>query len=118
MDAVEDYAHKWAKREREPIECLSEWIKSIRNIVIVRISNLKSKNLHVDRPRIPSLSDAGIKERIAELNREFVLVPTDKASNNVYIICKKHDLNCVSKDLSIESILYPISVKKTYLRVT
>jgi len=89
MDAVEDYAHKWDKRERDPIECLSEWIKSIRNIVIARISNLKSKNLHLNGPRFPSLSDAGIKESLAELHREFVLVPTDKASNHVSIICKK-----------------------------
>jgi len=103
MDAVEDYAHKWAKREREPIECLSEWIKSIRNIVIARISNLKSKNLHLNRSRIPSLSDAGIKESLAELHREFVLVPTDKASNNVSIICKKHYLNCIRKELGIET---------------
>ena len=101
MDAVEDYARKWAKIEREPIECLSEWIKSIRNIVIARISNYKSKNIHVNRPRIPSLSDTDVRESLAELHQDFVLVPTDKASNNVSIICKKYYLTCISKELGI-----------------
>ena len=30
MDAVEHYAKDWARREEVEVDCLSEWVKSIR----------------------------------------------------------------------------------------
>jgi hypothetical protein len=34
MNAVEDYAKWWAKREKEELDTLSEWVKSMRDIKI------------------------------------------------------------------------------------
>jgi hypothetical protein len=33
MNAVEDYAKRWATRENEELDTLSEWVKSIRGIL-------------------------------------------------------------------------------------
>ena len=41
MDAVEDYARKWTKREKEQLDTLSEWVKSVRSLIQIRISKLR-----------------------------------------------------------------------------
>jgi hypothetical protein len=37
MDSVEDYARQWAKREKEDIDTLSEWMKSVRSLIQIII---------------------------------------------------------------------------------
>ena len=37
MDSVEDYARQWAKREKEGLDTLSEWVKSVRSLIQIRI---------------------------------------------------------------------------------
>ena len=37
MDCVEDYASQWAKREKEDLDILSEWVKSVRSLMQIRI---------------------------------------------------------------------------------
>ena len=41
MDACEIYARQWAKKEEVELDTLSEWIKSIENVVKRRIRRLK-----------------------------------------------------------------------------
>ena len=45
MDAVEDYARRWIKREvaQDPeLETLSDWVRTIRSLVQGRIHKLKN----------------------------------------------------------------------------
>jgi hypothetical protein len=42
-DSVEDYARRWAKSEKEELDSLSEWIKSIRSILKSDIKHVRSK---------------------------------------------------------------------------
>ena len=45
MDAVEDYARRWIKRkvDQDPeLESLSDWVRTIRSLVQVRIHKLKN----------------------------------------------------------------------------
>jgi hypothetical protein len=37
MDSVEDYARLWTKREKEDLDILSEWVKSVRSLTQIRI---------------------------------------------------------------------------------
>jgi hypothetical protein len=40
MDSVEDYAIQWAKREKEELDTLSEWVKSVKSLIQIRIKKL------------------------------------------------------------------------------
>jgi hypothetical protein len=42
MDSVADYARQWAKREKEDLDILSEWVKSVRSLIQIKI---KKKSL-------------------------------------------------------------------------
>ena len=37
MDSVEDYARQWEKREKEDLDTLSEWVKSVRSLMQIII---------------------------------------------------------------------------------
>jgi hypothetical protein len=37
MDSVEDYARQWTKHEKEDVDTLSEWAKSVRSLKQIRI---------------------------------------------------------------------------------
>jgi hypothetical protein len=37
MDSVQDYARQWAKREKEDLDILSEWVKSVRSLIQIKI---------------------------------------------------------------------------------
>jgi hypothetical protein len=37
MDCVEDYARQWVKLEKEDLDTLSEWVKSVRSQIQIRI---------------------------------------------------------------------------------
>jgi hypothetical protein len=39
MDSVEDYARQWENREKEDLYTLSEWMKSVRSLIQIRIKN-------------------------------------------------------------------------------
>jgi hypothetical protein len=39
MNSVENYARQWAKREKEGLDTLSEWVKSVRSLIRIRISS-------------------------------------------------------------------------------
>ena len=65
MDAVEDYARRWIKREidQDPeLESLSDWVRTIRSLVQGRIHRLKNcvnsrpKSVFKDQDAVKCLS--------------------------------------------------------------
>ena len=37
MDSVDDYARHWTKREKEDLDTLSEWVKSVKLLIQIII---------------------------------------------------------------------------------
>ena len=37
MDSFADYARQWAKREKEDLYILSEWVKSVGSLIQIRM---------------------------------------------------------------------------------
>ena len=85
MDACEEYARRWAKKEDFEVDTLSEWIKSIANVLKRRIRRLK----HSVKTRHGSIfSDPDVVRELSRLHENFVIVPADKESNNYTFVCK------------------------------
>jgi hypothetical protein len=42
-----------------------------------------------------------VRNELERLHEEFVLVPADKACNNIVFVCKAHYYNCVLNELGI-----------------
>ena len=102
MDSVEDYAKDWAKREKVEVDTLSEWVKSVRSLIQIRVSNLKG-SMSTKAPSI--FKDPQVIEELSNLHDKYVVVPADKASNNIVFVCKKHYIDCLIKELGINNTL-------------
>ena len=115
MDAVEDYARAWIKREKdqEPeLESLSDWVRTIRSLVRSRIDKLRK----CVNPRPSSVfRDREALNCFSSLHDKYVVTPADKASNNIVFVCKAHYYNCLIKELGIDG---NTSASATYKRTT
>ena len=53
---------------------------------------------------VPALKDSAVLKELSHLHDQFVLVPVDKASKNVAIICKSFYLQIIYIELQSETI--------------
>ena len=86
MDACELYARQWATKEDVELDSLSEWIKSIGDVVKRRTRRLKHS---VNTRSEQIFRDPDIVHELSRLHENFVVVHADKASNNYTFVCKK-----------------------------
>ena len=101
MDAYEAYARQWAKKEDVELDTLSEWIKSIGEVVKRRIRRLK----HSVNTRSESIfRDPDVVRELSRLHENFVIVPADKASNNYTFVCKRHYVDILIEELGLHSL--------------
>ena len=100
MDAVEDYARKWIKREQDKeLDSLSEWVKAVRSLIQLRIKKLR-RSMNAKATSI--FDNPDVAETLASIHNEYVVVPADKAPNNIICICKKHYVECLIQELGID----------------
>ena len=100
MDAVEDHARKWVKREEVNINCLSEWIKTIRDLIYKRFNILRTKF----KPKTSNIfNDENVMNCLTSLQSKFVIVPADKAPNNIIFVCKKYYVQCLLNELGVNT---------------
>ena len=83
MDACEAYARRWLKKEDVELDTLSEWIKSIGDVLKRRIRRLKHS---VNTRHVSIFSDPDVVTELSRLHESFVIVPEDKTPNN-YTFC-------------------------------
>ena len=84
INALQDFSTKWCRRENADNDALDDWNNKILQIVNTRIDFYKSNN-HL-LPFKPKTSFKYLKKGFQDFHSNFVLVPADKASNNVIII--------------------------------
>ena len=112
MDSVEDYARKWAKRENVELDTLSEWVKSVRTFVRNRIRRLKCRL----RSRPTSVfKDPDAVKCLQKIHDKYVVVPADKAANNIVFVCKKYYYDCIINELGISKTSTNSTYKQTML---
>ena len=101
MDACEEHARRWAKKEDVEVDTLSEWIKSIADVLKRRIRRLK----HSVNPKHESIfNDPDVFRELSCLHENFVICPADKASNNFTFVCKRHYVSILTEELGLNSL--------------
>ena len=97
MDACEAYARRWAKKEDVELDTLSEWIKSIGDVLKRRIRRLK----HSVNTRHESRRDPDVVTELSRLHENFIIVPADKASNNYTFVCNRYYVDILIEELHL-----------------
>ena len=75
--------------------------RPVKELVADRISNLKG---HFKSPKCKVLDQLDVKDTLHKLHVNYVLVPADKAANNVIIVCKKYYIDTLVKELGINNV--------------
>ena len=86
--------------KRDSVECnaLKEWKLGIFNIEDKRIW-FYSRNTNLLPPK-PKSYFRHLKQGIQEFYRKYVLVPDDKAANNIVVVCRLHFINNLKQELN------------------
>ena len=92
-DSIDLYMVQWSKWEQIDLKYLSEWKDQIKELVVERISSLKTK---IQSPKQKILNDPDVKDTLRRL-LDFVVVPADKAANNVIVVCKRYYIKTLIK---------------------
>ena len=101
MNACEEYATRWAKKEDVELDTLSEWIKSISRVLKRRIRRLKHS---VDTKHYSIFRDPEVVEELSRLHGNFIIVPADKASNNFTFVCRKYYIHILQEELGLNTL--------------
>ena len=85
MVSVDDYARQLAKCEKEDLYTLSEWVKSVRSLMQIRIKKL---NGSMSTGSTAIFKDPNVAKHLSLLHNKYAIVSADKAPNNVVFVCK------------------------------
>ena len=102
MDSVEDYARQWAKREKEDFDTLSEWMKSVRSLIQIRI---KTSRGSMSTRSTSIFKNPNVAKHLSLLHDKYVIVSADKAPNNIVFVWKLHYIDCLIKELRIDTLV-------------
>ena len=100
LESIDLYVKNWSKREQGELKYLSEWKDQLKELVADCISNLKG---HFKCPKCEVLDQPDVKYTLHKIYANYVLVPADKAADNVIIVCKKYYIDTLVKELGINN---------------
>ena len=80
------------------MSALEAWSETVNLLISNRISNLEHRSF---RPCHKILGDPHIKAYLTELQSKYVLVPADKAGNNIIFVCKYYYVHTLMEELGI-----------------
>ena len=81
---------KWAEREQVDNQMLMEWYNKVIEDVSKAVTRLSMKSKTTKKMTLKSHT---ISKILKDLQKDYVFVRTDKASNNIAVVCKKFYVN-------------------------
>ena len=94
--SVSKYVKKWARIASVDRQVLRDWEETVHECIEQRVRCLKQQ--HVNR-RKKHVKNRVHLDYLNKLHDNYVLVPADKAGNNIIVVCKKYYLDVVLKEL-------------------
>ena len=92
---LDAHIKKQSSKKNIPELCFQLWKNDLLTIIKDKLGHIK-----IRRFKKPTLFNKKVKSDLKNLHSDFVLVPTDKASSNISIVCKKYYHECMVTELS------------------
>jgi hypothetical protein len=97
--SLNDCVKNWACAENVDIRCFDEWKSRVFQEVKAKVDVMRKSHSRKQEKSI--LADHKIRKQLEELQKKFVFVQTDKAGNNIAVICKKFYIEKSMEELKI-----------------
>ena len=98
-EGINDSIKKWSDSKGLPKENFTEWNNKVLELLDMKLLSLKVR-IH-PKPVAKRLSDHEVKDHLANLQEKYVMVPIDKADNNVAFVCKRYYVEVIAKELGL-----------------
>ena len=95
---LESCIKEWAQLEKIDKCWFDEWFDKVWEDVLDRIAVVSKAT---NRRRPTHVSSAKGKEALSRFDAKYVIVPTDKAGNNFFIVCRKFNIKQSMRELGI-----------------
>ena len=113
---VDDFMKGLSETKRISPLTLQNWKNSIFELVDNKI---KKYSPRIKSKKVQSVfDDVEAKTELKRLQNDFVIVPIDKAANNIAFICKQHYAEIIFSELNYSQILSNASPSDTYEFIT
>ena len=96
---IRTFIKKWSDKTGLAEVCFVEWKTNVFNKLDDKIKKLRKKSKYI---KTESLIRKYSKE-LEELKSKYVMVPVDKAANNIGFVCKKYYLEVLRKEVESET---------------
>ena len=100
ISSVKECAQAWCEKHKMDRKILTPWISVVSEKIKEKISSLKSKQSF--QKHSPVLSSNTCLKALAELHENFVIVPIDKAANNIALVCKRFYAKVLVAELGLD----------------
>ena len=98
LAGIDDCIRSWSNREGLPIDTFKDWKTAITSKIEDRISSISVKQ---KKSSSSVLKDASASACLSDLHSKFVMVPVDKAANNIAFICKRYYAQVLITELGL-----------------
>ena len=99
LTTIDDYAKNWSEREGCHVTALEEWSEMVK-LISGRMENLQRPNFG---PCHGILGGPRVRACLTKVQGKYVLVPADKADNNIIFVCKYCYIRTLMEELGINS---------------
>ena len=100
LKGIDNCIKSWSNKTGITLDVFRDWKEKIKLKIDDRISVLAQNT----QQNFPALKDKNAKKCLSELQEKYVIVPIDKASNNVAFICKRFYALMLCKELGITGL--------------
>ena len=108
---VKDFIKRWSTKEHIAVQCFNEWYHKVMSLVRQRIEDIGRR---YNLPKYQSVfSIPDVVECLTELRDNFVLVPVDKATKNIALICKRFYMEVLLKEMQSNAETYQLLSSNT-----
>ena len=99
LNGLEDCVNTFCNKHGINKSCFTEWVSNIKEKINSRIKVL-NENLNIYHQE-NSLDSPDIKKALDFIHSKYVVVPVDKASGNIALVCKRFYALVIAKELGL-----------------
>ena len=99
LNGLATCVNNWCNKNGIHESFFAEWIITVKNNIndrIIALNNTFHQHNHFD-----TLSSPNVKQALLKIHEKFVVVPIDKATGNVSLICKRFYASVIVKELGL-----------------
>ena len=101
LKGIDNCVSTWSKREKIPLSVFQDWRNMIADRIDDRILALTPKKKRFVKSAF-KVND--VKECLTDLQSKYIMVPIDKAANNVAFICKRYYALVLLQELGLSGV--------------